>query len=136
MIFARRRTVSGFTLIEVVVALAILGWVLGSAVFLVSQYADERIRLRERFLGNQVAWNQLMEEYRFSRGWRGRSASRRLQEGVRQQAGQDWPFTTTIEEAAGTGLYRYQVTALAPGSENIAGSMSLFLQQTGAQPGE
>jgi len=56
----------GFTLIEVAVALTILSWVLGSSLFLVSQYADERLRMRERFLATQVAWNQLMEQYGFS----------------------------------------------------------------------
>ena len=43
------RGARGFTLIEVAVALAILGWVMGSALYLVQQYADERIRLREQF---------------------------------------------------------------------------------------
>ncbi|MBT5104180.1 MAG: prepilin-type N-terminal cleavage/methylation domain-containing protein, partial [Porticoccaceae bacterium] len=51
----------GFTLIEVMVALFILSLVLGSAVQMVHQYSDERLRIRERFFANQVAWNHLLE---------------------------------------------------------------------------
>ena len=40
----------GFTLIEVMVALFILSLVLGSAVQMVHQYSDERLRIREHFL--------------------------------------------------------------------------------------
>ena len=46
--FSSRR-VAGFTLIEVAVALSILGWVMGGALYLIQQYSDERIRLREQF---------------------------------------------------------------------------------------
>jgi len=42
----------GFTLIEVMVALFILSLVLGSAVQMVHQYSDERLRIRERFFAN------------------------------------------------------------------------------------
>src|SRR5690606_23862054 len=130
--FVMQTRSDGFTLLEVAVALVILGWVLSSAIFLVSQYADERIRLRERFLGNQVAWNQLMQEYRFNRGWQGRIPAERQQQGTQLQAGQEWPFSITVEEAEGSGLFRYQVTTLVPGSEDdVAGSLSLFLQQVG-----
>ena len=58
-----RAKAKGFTLIEVAVALVILSWVLGSAIFMVQQYADERLRLRERFFSSSVAWNRLMERY-------------------------------------------------------------------------
>ena len=58
----------GFTLIEVSVALVILSWVLGSAIFMVQQYADERLRLRERFFSSSVAWNRLMERYQEAEG--------------------------------------------------------------------
>jgi len=64
------RGARGFTLIEVAVALAILGWVMGSALYLVQQYADERIRLREQFYSSQVSWNRLLERYQNSEnGW-------------------------------------------------------------------
>ena len=67
--FPTRRRASGFTLIEVAVALAIVGWVMGSALYLVKQYADERVRLREQFYATQVSWNQLLERYQQSEKW-------------------------------------------------------------------
>ncbi len=125
----------GFTLLEVAVALAILGWVLGSAIALVSQYADERRLLRERFLGNQVAWNQLLEEYRRSRGWLGRISQPQRQQGEVRQAGQDWRFATEMEPAAGSGLLRYQVSVREAEGERVVANLALYLSTTGrAEP--
>lgn len=64
---------SGFTLIEVVVALGILGLVLGGAISTVHQYADQRSHLSNKTFSSQVAWNTLMDQYRYSEGWIGRA---------------------------------------------------------------
>ncbi|MGB0669150.1 MAG: type II secretion system protein, partial [Porticoccaceae bacterium] len=47
--YPKTKPVAGFTLIEVAVALAILSWVLGSTLYVVQQYADERLKLRQGF---------------------------------------------------------------------------------------
>ncbi len=122
----------GFTLIEVVVALTILAWVLGSALFLVSQYADERLMMRERFYSNQVAWNQLMNNFQRTRGWAPINQSGRAEnEGVESQAGQDWYWQTDIAPAMGKDLFRYQVRASsdigAAGSPTISSALSMYL---------
>ena len=62
---------AGFTLIEVVVALAILGLVLGGAISTVHQYADQRGYLNSKMISSQVAWNTLMDKYRHAEGWVG-----------------------------------------------------------------
>jgi len=125
----------GFTLLEVAVAVAILGWVLGSAIMLVSQYADERRLLRERFLGNQVAWNQLLEEYRNARGWQGLITPPHRQQGEALQAGHNWQFSTDLEPTAGSGLYRFQVTVRDMESERQVANLALYLASTGrAEP--
>ena len=59
----------GFTLIEVTIALVILSMTLSSAMYAVHQYADERIRMKDRILANQVAWNNLMNRYQHFKGW-------------------------------------------------------------------
>lgn len=122
-----RQRACGFTLLEVVIAVAILGWVLVSAIVLVSQYADERRLLRERFLGNQVAWNQLLEEYRFARGWQGVIPPRQLQQGEVRQDGQYWQFFTEMEPTVGSGLFRYQVTVRDVDSERRVANLALYL---------
>jgi prepilin-type N-terminal cleavage/methylation domain-containing protein len=83
---------SGFTLIEVVVALAILGLVLGGAISTVNQYADQRGFINTKMIGSQVAWNVLVDQYRRSENWvvksgyKGRSGD--VKKGVEKQNGQ------------------------------------------------
>jgi type II secretion system protein I len=109
----------GFTLIEVVIALFILSWVLSSAIYMVHQYADERVRLRERFLANQVAWNHLMEHYQQSQ----------KKKGVDEQAGQKWRWEIQIEKAMGQDLYRYQAQAGSVAAEKYQSSLAVYLVQ-------
>lgn len=128
-----KRTLRGFTLIEVAVALAILGWVLGSCLFIVSQYADERLKMRDRFFSNQVAMNQLLTQYQYSHGW-GRNFSLRQQENpFENQAGQEWYWELTVEEAMGENLFRYQVNAGFDETLGSSSSLSLYLTSDGGQ---
>ena len=120
----------GFTLIEVVIALFILGSVLSSAFYMVHQYADERVRLRERFLTNQVAWNHLMEHYQQSQKWIVSGSSQSLKKkGIDEQAGQKWKWEINIEKAMGQDLYRYEVQAGSVMSENYQSSLAVYLVQ-------
>ena len=120
----------GFTLIEVVIALFILSWVLSSAIYMVHQYADERVRLRERFLANQVAWNHLMEHYQQSQRWISPGSSPSLKKkGVDEQAGQKWRWEIQIEKAMGQDLYRYQAQAGSVAAEKYQSSLAVYLVQ-------
>ena len=60
---------TGFTLLEVVVALLILSTVLTSSLQLVHRYADDRIKIQDRMSANQVAWNKLMERQQIAENW-------------------------------------------------------------------
>jgi type II secretion system protein I len=118
----------GFTLIEVMVALFILSLVLSSAVHMVNQYSDERLRIRERFFANQVAWNHLLERYEHSQNWSVRSGSSNLKtKGVDEQAGQDWRWEMKIEKAMGQDLYRYQVQSGSVDSEAYQATLAIYL---------
>ena len=120
----------GFTLIEVVIALFILSWVLSSAIYMVHQYADERVRLRERFLANQVAWNHLMEHYQQSQKWTtGANAQSLKKKGVDEQAGQKWRWEIQIEKAMGQDLYRYEAQAGSVAAEKYQSSLAVYLVQ-------
>jgi type II secretion system protein I len=124
----RYRRNSGFTLIEVVVALFILGPTLGSAIFVVHQYADERVRINHKVSASQVAWNSLLENHRYAEGWT--TASERggkPRQGSEKQQGRDWRWKVTIKPALGKDFYRYQADVVAEGSDRRASSLALYI---------
>jgi hypothetical protein len=95
---------------------------------MVQQYADERLRLRERFFSSSVAWNRLMERYQESQGWNAKTErGRKSNKGIDEQAGQDWRWEINIEAAMGQDLYRYEVEAGSTNSERYTSSLSIFL---------
>lgn len=112
---------------EVAIALLILSTVLVSSLQLVSQYADERVRMRERFLANQVAWNRLLEQYKTAQNWPSTSASKtRRTKGVDQQAGRDWRWQLQIEDAMGQDLLRYQVEVYGAAAARPTATLAAF----------
>lgn len=117
-------------------ALTILGWVLGSVLFLVSQYADERGMMRERFYSNQVAWNQLMENYQRSRGWMPVTESTNIVlNGEESQGGQDWHWQLDVATALGRDLFRYETIAYPEDTDSSQSRLVMYLvnQQGGQQ---
>jgi type II secretion system protein I len=126
MISSRRS--QGFTLIEVAVALAILSLVLGGALSVVSQYSDERLRLRERTFSTQVSWNRLMERYQFAQNWIPATERSSLQsKGFDEQYGQEWRWQVIIEEAMGQDLFRYEVQAGPAQGKKMTGALAMYL---------
>ncbi len=118
----------GFTLIEVAVALAILSLVLGGALSVVSQYSDERLRLRERTFATQVSWNRLLERYQFAQNWIPITERSSLQgKGLDEQYGQEWRWQLNVEEALGQGLFRYEVQSGPAQSKKMTGSLAMYL---------
>ena len=127
----------GFTLIEVAVALAILAWVLSSSVYAVKQYSDERLGMRERFYSSQVAWNQLMEEYRIESGMVPINESPvRPNSGEELQNNQYWMWQSDVTPAMGQNLYQYRIDVGHANSERPTLSRSMFLvvNESGVSP--
>jgi type II secretion system protein I len=126
--YPKTKSVAGFTLIEVAVALAILSWVLGSTLYVVQQYADERLKLRQGFFATQVSWNRLLERYQDSQGWVPDSdRSTRQTKGVEEQIDQSWRWEMKIEAAMGEDLYRYEVKSGVEDSDRASGYLALYL---------
>ena len=122
---------AGFTLMEVAVALLILSTVLASSLQLVNQYADERVRMRDRFLANQVAWNSLMEQYREVQKWpSGSGSAERSTKGVERQGDRDWRWQLKVEEAMGQNLYRYEIEVRGEGAQRPRAVIAAFFITT------
>lgn len=122
------RRAAGFTLIEVAIALTILGWVMGSALYMVQQYADERVRLRQQFYSAQVSWNHLVEHYQDAEKWTEKNQkSKRSVKGIDTQGGQDWRWELEVKEAMGNDLYRYQVDVGLPDSDRKSAGLFVYL---------
>jgi general secretion pathway protein I len=115
----------GFTLIEVVVALAISGWVLGSAFWVVDRYASQRIELRDRFYANQVGWNQLISRYQQHAGWAAESAVG--ERGSELAGGHRWLWQLASQPTVGAQLVRYQVSVRAAAESPAAAAPVLYL---------
>lgn len=116
---------AGFTLIEVVVALAICGWVLGSAFWVVDNYASQRLELRDRFYAQQVGWNHLLERYQQRQGW---GENQQLSNRDSNTAGgQSWLWTLQAEPTVGAQLIRFEVRVSAEGIDKVAAAPVLYL---------
>jgi len=103
---------SGFTLVEVLVALAIVA--LGSAAVMTAlgTGSQSTSRLRERSYAEWVALNRLAE-IRVSRDWPLAST----EAGEETMAGQRWQWRQTIERSDVRGVWRIRVQArLASGT--------------------
>lgn len=99
---------SGFTLIEVLIALTISGLLIGFAVSQVGRIASERIELQERLAAESVAWNKLMEQYQLVEGWVQRS-SLAESSGTDEAIGRNWQWQLSAESTLAEDFYRYQV---------------------------
>ncbi|WP_440996149.1 type II secretion system minor pseudopilin GspI [Arhodomonas sp. SL1] len=101
----------GFTLIEVVVALAVLAIALSAAIQAATVTTGSAAGLRERTFAHWVADNELTEmqaDGAWETGRRTRS---------RTMAGREWPLTITVEETQFPSVRRVRIAVGAPAGE-------------------
>ncbi len=105
---AARRCSRGFTLIEVMVALAVLAIALSAIVKGVSQHTSNLIYLRERTFAHWVAMNKIAE-LQIRRDWPAPGAT----QGTAQMAGREWHWTVTIKDTPDADVRRLEVEVSA-----------------------
>ena len=116
----------GFTLIETLVALVIMGLVLGGLYSAVSQQADERLRLNDRFMGQTAAWNRLLDQYQLIEGWTPRGNQLGQRTGNTELYGRTWYWSLDTQTTFGDNFFRYEVTTFdEPPRENTQSIVSL-----------
>lgn len=116
--------VRGFTLIEIVVALAVLALALGALITGMARYADTAGALRERTLALWVAHNRLAE-MELVPGLPATGDS----DGDVTLGGVEWRWKAEVSEGADPNLRRVEVHVRARGRESDAASLVTFFAQ-------
>jgi general secretion pathway protein I len=103
----------GFTLIEVLVALAVIGIAMAAAVRATVAVTDESITLRRHLAGGWVAQNRI-------NGYTVRNdfPSVGLRTGVANEAGLDFEWKETVSDTPNAAFRRVEVRVTAPNSDH------------------
>ncbi len=97
----------GFTLVEVMVALAVVAIALPALLVALSQHVDATGYMRDKSLAQLVAANKLEELRILSRA--GQSLLRGQDSGVSGMAGRDWHWWLDSEPTQVTNFYRVEI---------------------------
>lgn len=95
----------GFSLIEVLIALVVLGIALGAAIQATGQQARNATHLRDRTLAHWVAMNQTAEQ-RIRTIW----PAPGIFQGEESLAGRTWYWTLTVANTQATAVRRVDVS--------------------------
>jgi general secretion pathway protein I len=107
MISGRRQ--SGFTLLEVLAAVAVLALALGATITGASQYARNATYLRDKAIATWVARNKLVELH-VAPAWPEIGKS----DGKEEMAGQEWPWRVEVLKTPDPAVRRVDVHVDAP----------------------
>lgn len=118
------RRARGFTLIEVVVALAVLAVTLGALISGAARYADNAAYLREKTLALWVAHNRLTE-IDLQPAWPELGKS----DGDAELGGVDWRWDVTVSETPDPKVRRIEITVRPQGQDAGSATLSAFVAQ-------
>lgn len=105
------RRQQGFTLIEVLAAVAVLALALGACIAGASQYAANASYLRDKAVASWVARNKLVELH-LAQAWPELGKS----DGIEQMAGREWRWRVEVLETPDDKVRRVDVYVDAPGA--------------------
>ena len=87
---------SGFTLIEVLIAVVVLAIALGASLDALSNYSAAQANLRERYMAHLVAWNTLINIHN-NQNIDEQCENVGSSEGYEEQAGAQWNWLQSVE---------------------------------------
>ena len=122
-----RQRLQGFTLLEVLIALAVLALAMGAVIKAASDYTSNQSYLRDRTLAMWVARNVLVE-YQVKGEW----LSVGERKGTREMGNQEWRWLARISQTEEAELRRLDVEVYPLDSdddENPVSVLSGFLRQ-------
>ena len=100
----------GFTLLEVLAAVAVLALALGATITGASQYAANATYLRDKAIASWVARNKLVEVH-LAPAWPYKGNS----DGSEEMAGREWPWRMEVLETPDPKVRRVDVYVDKPG---------------------
>ncbi len=130
MVRNRSERTAGFTLVEVMVALAIAGLSLAAVAASISQMVDAGSAMQERTYASWIAQNKIAE-LRLANVVPEVSATN----GELQYATLEWAWRATISETGVENLFRVDVEVSYAGSDDIIRPVTGFIGEPGV-PGE
>ena len=130
MVSNRSERTAGFTLVEVMVALAIAGLSLAAVAASISQMVDAGSAMKERTYASWIAQNKIAE-LRLANVVPEVSATN----GELQYAALEWAWRATISETGVENLFRVDVEVSYAGSDDNIRTVTGFIGEPGV-PGE
>ncbi|MBB1472430.1 MULTISPECIES: type II secretion system minor pseudopilin GspI [unclassified Luteimonas] len=118
---ARSPRASGFSLIEMLVALAVFALAVLGLLNLAGESTRTAVAIEERVLAAVVADNVAVEAATIDARLLGDDAH-----GTETAGGRDWRWTRTVAPTADASLLRIDVTVMAPGEARVAAELALF----------
>lgn len=118
----------GFTLIEMLAAVAVLAIAMAAIISGMARYADNAGYLRERSVALWVAHNRL-SEIQLQKAWPDVGKS----DGEMDMGGRTWAWEVEVQKTVDEHLRRVDVRVRSPRREGQAATLTGFIADTGRQ---